>query len=181
MKIAIDPGHGMSNRLRGVYDPGACSGGASEADIVLQWALTLKWVFERNGINCWLTRDDDRDQTPVSSRDNCAASEGCTHFISLHCNAGNVLASGTEVYYRDVPDSRFANRVLNAALKAMRGKNRGLKSEGQSQHSKLAVLDFYGPACLLEIGFITNPTDRKKMLDRTTRIAFAEALVKELK
>lgn len=23
MKIAIDPGHGMSNRQRGIYDPGA--------------------------------------------------------------------------------------------------------------------------------------------------------------
>ena len=93
IKLCIDPGHGYSNRVPGRYDPGATSAGVTEADIVLQWALTLKWVCGKRGVQVFLTRDDDRDPTPVGSRDNKAEAAGCTHFISLHCNSGGGTGS----------------------------------------------------------------------------------------
>ena len=174
LRVCIDPGHGMSNRSPGKYDPGACAHGLSEADIVLQWALTCKWVLNNAGIFVYLTRDDDRDNTPVGSRDDMAERQNCTHFISLHCNAGG--GTGCETYYRDDADKALATIVQNALLSATGLKSRGLKTEDQSQHSRLAVLDFNGPACLAETGFIDKAHDAKKLVDRDVRIRFAEGL-----
>lgn len=76
MKLAIDPGHGMSNRKPGVYDPGACAGGYAEAEIALAWALTGKHIAKEFGIEVWLSRDDNTDPDPVGTRDNRAAAPG---------------------------------------------------------------------------------------------------------
>jgi len=182
MKLCIDPGHGNGNRTPGRYDPGAVSGGVSEADIVLLWALTLKWIgvheFGVHPSRIVLTRDDSTDHLPVWKRDDIAVQEGCSHFLSLHCNAGPFTASGTETFWpggSHIDDQKFARIVQSCALKSMNGKDRGLRTPSQSQHSSLAVFgkarSFSG--CLLEIGFITNASDRKKMLDRNTRIEFA--------
>jgi N-acetylmuramoyl-L-alanine amidase len=49
MRVGIDPGHGMSNRQRGIYDPGAThvENGFryEEATIVLKYGLVLKDIF----------------------------------------------------------------------------------------------------------------------------------------
>lgn len=181
MKLAIDPGHGMGNRREGVYDPGAVGGGVAEADVALQWALTGKWILEQKGVDVWLTRDDDRDLTPVGTRDNRAREAGCTRFISIHCNSAGPTATGTETFFRDAEDKKWATIVQKAALEALDLRDRGLKTEASSQHTRLAVLDFAGPACLLELGFISNPGDRTRMLERSRRIAFWEAIGETLK
>lgn len=188
LRLAIDPGHGYSNRTPGVYDPGAVAAGVAEADVALQWALTGKWVLGQMGLEVWLTRDDDRDPAPVGTRDDRALRAGCSHFISLHCNSSvNAGATGTETYYRDKADAGLALAVQRCALEAMWGDrkqpllyDRGLKLEGQSQHPRLAVLDFPGPACLLEVGFISNLDDRTRMLSRERRVRFWQLLAGEL-
>jgi N-acetylmuramoyl-L-alanine amidase len=174
MKVAIDPGHGMSNVRSGVYDPGAVSNFLSEADIALQWALTGKWVFALNGIETFLTRDDDRDSTPVGRRDDQATKEGCTHFISLHCNAaGSTKARGIESFYRDDADKLLATTVLAALARVVPdAPNRGVKHESQTHVGRLAVLNFKPPATLVELGFITNPQDQAYLISRDARIRF---------
>lgn len=185
MKLAIDPGHGMSNRSFGKYDPGAVAGGVAEADIALQFALTIKWVAKTEfGIDVFLTRDDDRDHAPVSSRDDAAKKAGCTHFISLHMNAGGMLAKGIETFYRDVEDLRFAQKIHPAVVAALGLSDRLIKHESQTAVGKLAVMAFKGPAILIELGFITNAKDRARCLQRDARIAVARAIltsVKEMK
>lgn len=171
----------MSNIRRGVYDPGAVSNGVNEADIALQFALTLKWKLKAAGIDFWLTRDDDTDHTPVAERDDRAEFAACSHFISLHMNAGPMLANGTETFYRDVADMRFANIIHPAAVLALGLRDRGIKHESLTARKRLAIFGFSGPACLVELGFITNKGDRLRCLDRDTRIAFADAMVVELK
>lgn len=182
MKIAIDPGHGNSNRSEGRYDPGAVAAGVEEADVALQWALTGKWILEREfGLSVWLTRDDDSDPAPVGQRDDRAEAAGCSHFVSLHCNAADTsAATGTETFWRDAADKPFAQAVQDAAVAAMGRADRGLKKESQSQHSRLAVLDFGGPSCLLEIGFVTNAIDRARMLERERRVSFWRAVGRHL-
>ncbi|MGC4043505.1 MAG: N-acetylmuramoyl-L-alanine amidase [Armatimonas sp.] len=180
MKLCIDPGHGNSNRKSGVYDPGAEYGKDTEAAIVLEWALTGKWIAKERGIPVFLTRDDDSDPTPVSTRDDRAEQAGCTHFLSLHCNAASGSAHGTETYYRDSQDKAFAQKIQQAALKALELRDRGLKTESDSQHTRLAVLDFKGPASLLELGFIDANAeiapDRGRLKDRNRRITFWNTL-----
>jgi N-acetylmuramoyl-L-alanine amidase len=188
MKIAIDAGHGMSNRKDGLYDPGAVWNGIEEADITLQWALTGKWVLAQEGIVCYLIRDDDSDKAPVWQRNDWAEQMECTRYISLHCNAASNAShvSGTETYARfddktGQNNHAWATIVNHACVQALKSKDRGVKTESESQHDKLAVLDFKnGPACLLEIGFITNPIEATLMMQRKTRLEFWQKIAKYL-
>jgi N-acetylmuramoyl-L-alanine amidase len=177
MKLAIDPGHGFSNATSGQYDPGALGGGLQEADIVLAWALTGKFVLERAGLGVWLTRDSDTAPAPLMTRDERAVAAGCTHFLSLHCNAAASTASGTEAYYRNSAAEPFAALVLEAAVNTLKLPARGLNPDSASPPGRLAVLDFPGPATLLELGFITSATDRSALTARGSRLAFWERVV----
>jgi N-acetylmuramoyl-L-alanine amidase len=181
MKLAIDPGHGMSNKRDNVFDPGAVSAGVRECDIALEWALTGKYVLPQYGINHFLTRDDNLDEVPVGRRDDMAVAAHCTHFLSIHCNAADGKATGVEVYYRDISDRAFAQLVLDSLVEATGLKSRGLKRESDSQHSRLAVLDFGPPACLAEIGFLDNPHDRSVIRDREVRLKFWAGLCRRLR
>jgi N-acetylmuramoyl-L-alanine amidase len=172
MLLWIDAGHGAGNIGAG-YDPGAVANGHTEADIVLQIALAGRWILNNEfGIKTFLTRDDDSDFSPVATRDNRAAAQGCTIGISLHLNAATPRATGTETFYRGENEKAWANAVQLSALDAWGLRDRGLKLESQSQHSSLAVLDFRPDMCLLECGFITNKNDLGKLLERDRRIQF---------
>lgn len=175
----IDPGHGMSNRKPGVYDPGACSGIYSEASIVMDWANELRSVLRGKGHKVVRTRVDEKDPCPVGRRDDIARSYGGYRMISLHCNAYNGTAQGTETFFRGEDDRAIAQKLTEAACKALGTVNRGPKTEGKSQHSSLAVLDF-DKCWLVEIGFIDNANDRAKMLDPIKRRAACEAIAEVL-
>lgn len=170
----------MSNRSHGVYDSGAVGGGVEEADITLLWGLAGKHILTQNGIAVYMTRDDATDHTPVSSRDNRAEQAGATRFISIHCNSATPSATGTETFYRDAKDKEWARIVQDAALHAMGLRDRGLKTEAQSQHTRLGVFNFDGPCCLLELGFISSAKDRAAMLKRENRVAFWSRIAQKL-
>lgn len=181
VKVTIDAGHGMGSRRPGVFDPGAIGqGGLREADIVLEWALAGKFVLEQAGFDVHLTRPDNQTQVPVGSRDDLATKNGSKFFISLHCNAASLTANGAEAFFRDSGDRKLATIALNALVK-LGFRNRGVKNESLSQHNRLAVLDFKGDACLVEIGFITNVDDVRRMTSRDNRIAFWTEVAEQLK
>jgi N-acetylmuramoyl-L-alanine amidase len=181
MKIWIDPGHGMANRSPGVFDPGAVSGKLTEADIVLQVALVGRQILTAAGHAVGLTRDDNSDPSPVGTRDDRAKAWGANLFISLHMNASdNPSATGTETFYRDAADKKLAEMVQSSALSAFYLRDRQLKTESASQHSRLAVLDFPGPACLVELGFISNATDVAAIMRPQAQVNFWKLFLKEL-
>ena len=177
-KLCIDAGHGLSNTKPGVFDSGAAFGGFREADIALQWALTVKQFCVDAGIPFFLTRPDNATPDPVGRRDDIAEKAGCSHFLSIHLNEGG--GTGCEAFYRDAVDSAWAKVCLGAVISATGLVNRGAKREGESQHSRLAVFDFDGPCTLVEIGFVDNLTDRSLILLKETRAAFAARVVAAL-
>lgn len=166
----------MGNRVRGVYDSGAVAHGQQEADIALHWANGLRQILRERGYRVIRTRVDEKDPCPVSRRDDIAVAYGGDLMLSLHCNSGRESASGTEVFYRGSEDAEMANDLSVAVSTALGLRNRGAKTEKESQHKSLAVLDF--PACwLIEIGFLSNYQDIQKMIDpdRQTRAYHAIA------
>ena len=166
--IILDPGHGMSNRRSGIYDPGAVSHGVSEAAVAMQWANTLRTVLVNRGFKVVRTRVDERDPCPVSRRDDIATSYGGSVMLSLHCNAANEVASGTETFYRGANDRDMAAKLTSAICAALGTKNRGPKTESASQHSSLAVMEF-DKCWLIELGFIDHHGDREKLTDEVLR------------
>lgn len=164
MRICIDPGHGMGNRQRGVYDPGAVAAGVAEADVVMRWANALRAVLKSMGHTVIRTRVDAADPCPVSRRDDIAVSYQCQRMVSLHCNAASGRASGTEVYYRGSDDRPLALALSGAVSRALGIPDRSAKTETQSQHTSLAVLEF-DKCWLIELGFLDHAGDRSRMLD----------------
>jgi len=173
--IIIDPGHGMGNRKSGRYDPGAESNGVTEAEIVMTWANELRDILRARKIAVGRTRVDAKDPCSISERARIAKRYGGTIMISLHCNAANGTASGSETFYRGDSNKAFATRLNQAVCAGLGTKNRGAKTESQSQHATLAVMAFQ-PCFLIELGFIDNAGDRSKMLDANKRKATCLAI-----
>lgn len=159
-KLCIDIGHGMSNIKRGVFDPGAVSGSLREADIALEWGNNLRKHCQARGLPCIRTRVDNEDPAPVSRRDDIAVSYGCNLMFSLHCNSGG--GTGVEVFFRGEEDRAFAQILSSAVATCLGLKDRGAKTERESQHKSLAVMDFKD-AFLIELGFIDNEIDRARL------------------
>lgn len=176
MKICIDPGHGMSNRQIGVFDPGAThvENGFEfrEATIALRYALSLKDVLRARQIDVFMTRDDDTDHTPVGSRAGMAKAAGCDAYISLHLNDfDDDSANGLEVLYRDADDKALAAKLQTALIDVTKMRDRKIKQRGD-----LAVLKFDGVAVLIELGFIANDQDRAKLLNAQMRDAMTSTI-----
>jgi N-acetylmuramoyl-L-alanine amidase len=183
VKVCVDPGHGMSNRSPGVFDPGATHTESGilfrESDIVLKYGLTLKDVLRARAVEVFMTRDDDTDPAPVTGRAKSAKVAGCDKFVSIHVNAAEVeQAKGLEVLYND--ETVQANKALAEKLQKALIKVTKLKDRGVKLRTDLAVLKFKGPAVLIELGFIANDGDRATFMDPLIReqvcIAVADAL-----
>jgi N-acetylmuramoyl-L-alanine amidase len=168
--VIIDPGHGMSNRRKGRYDPGAVAGGAEEASIAMDWSNTLRTHLMALGCKVVRTRVNATDPAPVGDRAAIARHYKGAIMVSIHCNAANGAASGTETFYRGESNKALATRLNAAVCAAIGTRNRGAKTEAASQHARLAIMSFQ-PTFLVELGFIDHAGDRAKMLDSGIRHA----------
>ena len=181
MKIAIDPGHGMGNITANVYDPGATMTSAGfffeEASIALRYSHVLRAALLTLGTEpVFLSREDRDDQAPLIQRAPSAKLVGAQALVSIHCNSHTVAtANGIEVLYRTAASKPLAQVVQAALVNATGLTNRGIKVR-----SELAVLKFDGPAILIELGFISNTTDRASLIHPGKRHMACEAIAKAL-
>jgi N-acetylmuramoyl-L-alanine amidase len=173
--IILDPGHGMSNRASGRYDPGATTEFHNEAAIAMQWANELRGILKAAGKGVVRTRVDEKDPAPVGKRAAIARQYRGEIMLSIHCNAADGTASGTETFYRGAENRIMASRINGAVCGALGTRNRGPKTEESSQHARLAVMAFQ-PCFLIELGFIDNAGDRAKMTDPALRRKACEAI-----
>jgi N-acetylmuramoyl-L-alanine amidase len=106
-RIVIDPGHGG-------HDPGAMGNGVSEAELVLDVALRLEKLLQKQpGTDVVLTRRTD-DFVPLSERTAIANRESADLFLSIHANASeDGSARGIETYFLN-----FANNLTAAGVAA---------------------------------------------------------------
>lgn len=156
--IVIDAGHGGK-------DPGAISpySGAMEKDLVLVIAQKLKRKLENIGYKVYMTRDDDT-YVGLDNRAEIANNLGADAFLSIHLNAnGTSSPKGVEMLY--VPDTRD-NKGLAQLLQTEVTKATGASSRGLTQRPNLVVIrKTTMPAVLAELGFLTNPTEERLLLD----------------
>jgi N-acetylmuramoyl-L-alanine amidase len=179
MTIILDPGHGLGNRRAGVYDPGACSEEHCEATIAMAWANQLRGILLAAGHRVVRTRVDHKDPAPVGQRAAIARQYRGDIMVSIHCNAANGAAAGTETFYRGAENKPKATQLNLAVVNALGTRNRGIKVESDSQHARLAVMTFQ-PCFLIELGFIDHTGDRAKMLDPELRRLACEGLASVL-
>ena len=174
--ICVDPGHGMSNRVKGIFDPGAVHQEGDtkfeEATIALHYGLALRQALQARGASVFMTRDDATDHAPVGQRAANAKAAGCDTFISFHLNDfDDDAANGFEVLYGSNAQKPFAEAVHKTVLAVVKLKDRQTKLR-----TDLAVLKFGGPAALIELGFIANDHDRETILNPAVRHNVCQAL-----
>jgi N-acetylmuramoyl-L-alanine amidase len=175
--IILDPGHG------GV-DGGASVPGLLEKEIALDVALRTRVYLQRNKIPVVMTRADDSylggDFGPGSLRrdlnyrirvaNQCQAG----FMLSLHVNATqDTNERGMMVLYQPGRAGRDAAYLFDDILRRWPLHER---RERPIPRRDLAVLKTKAPAILVEIGFISNDTDRRLLADGAYREKIAQAL-----
>ena len=176
--VIIDPGHGMGNRRAGVFDPGVVYQGIREADIVMDWSNELRAQLRAAGRRVIRTRVNHADPAPIGKRAGIARHYNGEVMVSIHVNSFPG-AQGTETFYRGASNKPLAERINAAVVSALGTRNRGAKTEGQSQHARLAVMAFQ-PCFLIELGFIEHKPERVAMLDPVLRAQGCAGIVAAL-
>ena len=165
-KIYIDQGHNPVNP-----NAGAEGNGLREQDLVYTIGQRLAALLRANGnFEVRLSRPTADTQLGSSTNTSLAARVqeangwGADYFISLHTNAStSPSATGSEAYAyaRNTPAFRLGEDVLEGLNETTGLRNRGMKARpGLYVLRKTAM-----PAILVELGFITNPSDAARMRD----------------
>jgi N-acetylmuramoyl-L-alanine amidase len=192
--IIIDPAHGGTDTGVKIKDK------INEKDVTLAIAHELQKELSReSNIKVILTRDSDTDMS-AEKINKIVRENKPDFFISIHINNGfGKHASGFELYYpgfgkdttggkKEIKD--LSNEKINQINKSVRmsqliqrnldsifaRKGRGLREADSPQMEGLSV-----PALTVEIGFASNPDDRKKILSEKTQKEIAQALAKSIK
>ncbi|KLU62072.1 N-acetylmuramoyl-L-alanine amidase LytC precursor [Peptococcaceae bacterium CEB3] len=166
--VVIDPGHGG-------YDPGAVSKlGIYEKEINLEIAARVAEQLKPSGMKAILTRDEDEDyvaegvrgrtskkQTDLNYRINLANSAKADVLVSIHVNATKGgLKSGAETFYNpdSVESTRLAEAIQRELIKVP-GMNRRIAKPGDFYLLKNCGM----PAVIVEVGYLNNPAELKKL------------------
>ena len=150
MKIGVDCGHSLNS-----YDYGAI-GVQSESLITRQVGKKVMELFKQNGhevVDCTVDNCTSLSDS-LNRRVSKANSNNVDYYISIHFNAFNGQARGTEILYCSSPDDKM-QRILNNIV-SLGYYNRGLKKDGRG----LAVLQQTRmKAMLIECCFCDNKED----------------------
>ncbi|MDY7224138.1 peptidoglycan-binding protein [Halalkalibacterium halodurans] len=167
--IVVDPGHGGS-------DPGAIANGLQEKVVALDISKRLETKLKAQGATVIMTRSTDVYPS-LTDRVNIANSSGADAFISIHLNAAtSTSANGTETYWNSAhaaTSSRsLATNIQQELVRAINTNNRGVK-EANFQ----VIRDTRIPSVLVEVGFLTNPTEANRMKSASFLDSAAEGIL----
>jgi N-acetylmuramoyl-L-alanine amidase len=177
IRIAIDAGHGTNG------DPGAIGpSGLKEADVTSLLAVYLENELKLAGITAWPT-----DRKLLSSARAYAAGEaGCSLLVSLHCNAAGSDAKGIETWdgQDNTEGEKLASALQESLITGTGAVDRGVKDDANWRPAidltwtgGMGILrEFPGPACLVELLFISNPEEEKKLADRNFLLQAARSI-----
>ncbi|WP_414053544.1 N-acetylmuramoyl-L-alanine amidase [Macrococcus equi] len=163
--IMLDPGHGGN-------DQGASSkDGTIEKDITLKTSLMLKQKLEESGATVLMTRTSD-EYVKLKNRKGSA-----DVFLSIHADALEASSPhGLTVYYHHDNQKVLAD-TLHMAIK----QKALLSDRGVRQENFQVIRQTEKPAVLLELGYISNPTDEKMMKDEKYRQIIVTGIVDGLR
>ena len=118
MKVFINPGHDVdldSGAVNPVY-------GTRECDVARDAGKMLARYLETAGCEVRTLQDDDLGLVCETSNE-----WGADIFVSLHCNAFNTEARGTETLYKSFNGQRLANDIQSQIIRSVQTTDRGVK------------------------------------------------------
>ncbi|MHA4810112.1 N-acetylmuramoyl-L-alanine amidase [Flavitalea flava] len=167
LRIAIDAGHGGDNS--------GASGGKSnisEKSLTLLFAKELQKTLQQAGVKqVYLTRTKDTSLS-MPERIDMLKQFDPHLLVSIHLNSANSdTVQGTSTYYRYIGFRPLSMAILNQMLTL------GLKEYGNVGNFNFSLsgpTDY--PNVLVEVAFLSNPADEKKILSPVFRKAVARKI-----
>ena len=151
MKIFLNPGHCIGS------DSGACGFGLTEAHVAMNIGKSVeKYLKKAGGYDVKLFQYDGLDEiVDVSNYWNSDI------FVSIHCNAFNGYASGTEtIYYENSSKGRhLASSIQHQIVNRLGTLDRGVKNKIAGGYDAYVLKYTDCPAVLVETAFIDNSYD----------------------
>lgn len=163
--VILDPGHGA-------HDRGAAIGYVYEKHLALDTARRVEQLLKKEGIKVIMTRSRDVF-IPLQGRSSVGNSKRNAIFVSVHYNYNRGgSGAGAETYYHHTSSYTLAAYIQAYLVQRTRMTNRGVKSA--SYHVIRETTK--NPAVLVECGFVSNPTERARMLTGEFRAKIAEGI-----
>ncbi|MCS7264285.1 MAG: N-acetylmuramoyl-L-alanine amidase [Armatimonadetes bacterium] len=171
----VDAGHGAFTSL-GIIDVGASHFGLKEADLVLDIAFRTQKKLEGLGWIAITTRDGDWTPFSLADRATFANALQADVFLSLHLNSHTSRsAHGLIVFYwrpEDKPLAELLQKRLSEKL--------GLRDRGTETAPFTVLVWSPLPAVLVELGFLSNRREAKRLANPQFRDKAASVLAEAL-
>jgi len=170
MRVFLNPGHAPN----GDPDPGALGFGMRECDVAKNIADRVERHLLAAGVETVGNLQSDSLVNVVSSSNESEADI----FISIHCNAFNSAAHGTETYhyFESVEGRRLAECINNQIVSSLPITDRGAKPAEPGRNGKYVLTNTHATAVLVETAFIDNAGDNKLL--RNNQDDFARAIAR---
>jgi N-acetylmuramoyl-L-alanine amidase len=163
--VVVDAGHGGK-------DPGTVVASTDEKHITLQVAKKVAALLTQQGITAVMTRQDDR-YVELEDRADVANRCGPDLFVSIHCDSSpDRTIRGFTIYVaRDASREAYqAARSISTAMKTV-SDTRGIREADY----KVLILTRC-PAVLVELGYLSNSADARRLQDAAFQTRLAQAL-----
>ncbi|MBS1919710.1 MAG: N-acetylmuramoyl-L-alanine amidase [Bacteroidetes bacterium] len=171
LKVAVDAGHGGEN-----IGASGVSGNIAEKNYTLKIAKELEKSLKKEKAQVFMTREKDTTLSMIE-RTEMLRQWDPDFLISIHLNSGNNdTTSGVSTYYRYIGFRPLTQFILK------RMKELGLKEYGNvgSFNFSLSGPTEY-PNCLVEVAFLSNRQDEKRILSPVFQKAVAAKIVAGIK
>lgn len=169
--IALDAGHGGANTgATGI------TSNIREKDYTLKITKEVEKYLRKKHFNIYLTRNSDTDITMID-RTMMLRERDPDFLISIHLNSsGNAAVKGVSTYYRYIGFRSLSQHILARMLQL--GLN-NFGNVGAFNFSLSGPTEY--PNCLVEVAFLSNPEDEKRILDEDFHKAVARQIYKGIK
>lgn len=168
--IILDPGHGGK-------DDGCVRNGILEKDINLQIALSVRTKLTELGYQVFLTRDSDMELT-LEERVKTANESGADLFISIHQNSSEISqAKGIELYYSAQYEGEESKRLSELIQQYTIEGTGAARREIFEWEDLYVIRECTMPSCLVETGFLSNTSERRKLISPTYQDQISDGIV----
>jgi N-acetylmuramoyl-L-alanine amidase len=175
-RIVIDPGHGGAER-------GVTVGDVSEADLMWDLARRLEGQMLATGTEALLSRGPDRCPGEAE-RARFANEAGADLFLSLHVDRNpSPHAQGVAAFHFGTGNGSTSTvgEALAGFIQRELKARTGLVDCGAHPKSWDSLRMTRCPAVRVEVGYLTNASDRAKLTDPATRDVIAESILIAIK
>ena len=176
LKIVIDAGHGGK-------DPGAVQGGVYEKNVVLPIARRTIHELKSLGVEAIATRTGDTYPS-LDARVALANRRRADLFLSIHADsASRRSASGVGAFFRaDGARGRQSRKLAVAVVDGIMARTGANNRRARADSRGLRVLrNTRMPAALIEVGFLTNAAERRRLIDPGYQSQIAQGIVDGIK